>query len=258
MKNVRYGLALAALCSSSMLFSQGVVDALKYSQQDIRGTARYMGMAGAFGALGGDITTLSQNPAGIGVYRNSDIAATIDLSNQLSSVNTAGNRMSDSKFNVSCNNFGFVWTVLFNQEALKNLNFGFAYNKQKSFDRSYKAGYSGITGASSLSGYIAHLSEGYYVADLRGSNNYNPYDNLSNPWLNVLGAESYLINPKSPTGDSWNSIVGNGTNTAGDLYVREKGSIDEYNFNVGGNIYNVFYWGLGIAVTDFSYDIQSG
>ena len=78
MKNVRYGLALAALCSSSMLFSQGVVDALKYSQQDIRGTARYMGMAGAFGALGGDITTLSQNPAGIGVYRNSDIAATID------------------------------------------------------------------------------------------------------------------------------------------------------------------------------------
>ena len=53
MKNVRYGLALAALCSSSMLFSQGVVDALKYSQQDIRGTARYMGMAGSFGALGG-------------------------------------------------------------------------------------------------------------------------------------------------------------------------------------------------------------
>lgn len=48
MKNVRYGLALAALCSSSMPFSQGVVDALKYSQQDIRGTARYMGMAGRF------------------------------------------------------------------------------------------------------------------------------------------------------------------------------------------------------------------
>ena len=126
MKNVRYGLALAALCSSSMLFSQGVVDALKYSQQDIRGTARYMGMAGAFGALGGDITTLSQNPAGIGVYRNSDIAATIDLSNQVSSVNTAGNRMSDSKFNVSCNNFGFVWTVRINQEALKNKKYGFA------------------------------------------------------------------------------------------------------------------------------------
>ena len=62
-----------------MLFSQGVVDALKYSQQDIRGTARYMGMAGAFWGFGGGITTLSQNPGGIGVYCNFDIAATIDL-----------------------------------------------------------------------------------------------------------------------------------------------------------------------------------
>ena len=61
-----------------------------------------MGMAGAFGALGGDITTLGQNPAGIGVYRNSDIAATIDFSNQVSTVNTAGNNYSDSKFKFSC------------------------------------------------------------------------------------------------------------------------------------------------------------
>ena len=258
MKNVKYVLAWAALCSSPMLFGQGVVDALKYSQQDIRGTARYMGMAGAFGALGGDITTLSQNPAGIGVYRNSDIAATIDLSNQVSSVNTAGVKSTDNKFNFSCNNFGFVWTVRFNQEALKNLNFGFAYNKQKSFDRTYKTAYSGITGASSLSGYIAKLSEGYTADNLGYSDNssYDPYD--QNPWLNVLGYQSYLINPKSTASNTWGSIVGNGSTATGDLYVREKGSIDEYNFNIGGNIYNVFYWGIGLTVTDFSYDVQSG
>ncbi|WP_273390548.1 OmpP1/FadL family transporter [Barnesiella viscericola] len=258
MKSVKYVLAWAALCSSPMLFGQGVVDALKYSQQDIRGTARYMGMAGAFGALGGDITTLSQNPAGIGVYRNSDIAATIDLSNQVSSVNTAGVKSTDNKFNFSCNNFGFVWTVRFNQEALKNLNFGFAYNKQKSFDRTYKTAYSGITGASSLSGYIAKLSEGYTADNLGYSDNssYDPYD--QNPWLNVLGYQSYLINPKSSASNTWGSIVGNGSTATGDLYVREKGSIDEYNFNIGGNIYNVFYWGIGLTVTDFSYDVQSG
>ncbi len=256
MKNVKYILALTALWSGSMLFGQGVIDALKYSQQDIRGTARYMGMAGAFGALGGDITTLSQNPAGIGVYRNSDVSATIDLSNQVSSVNVAGNKYSDNKFSVACNNFGVVWAIRFNQEALKNLNFGFAYNKQKSFDRSYKAGYTGIANGSSLSNYIAQLSSGYSVDDLayRDNNSYNPYDN--SPWLNVLGYQSYLINPKGAS--TWEGIVGNGTVASGDLFVREKGSIDEYNFNMGGNIYNVFYWGIGIAVTDFSYDIQTG
>ena len=56
----------------------------------------------------------------------------------------------------------------------------------------------------------------------------------------------------------WSSIIGSGSLASGDLYVREKGSIDEYNFNIGGNIYDVFYWGIGVAVTDFSYDIQSG
>lgn len=257
MKNVRYALAWVALCSSPMLFGQGMTDALKYSQQDIRGTARYMGMAGAFGALGGDITTLSQNPAGIGVYRNSDVAATIDLSNQVSTVNTAGNTYSDNKFKFSCNNFGFVWTVRFNQEALKNLNFGFAYNKQKSFDRSYKTSYSGITGGSSLSSYIAQMAGGYSADNLAYADNssYNPYD--SKPWLSVLGYRSHLINPKGNT-SSWSSIVGSGSTATGDMYVREKGSIDEYNFNIGGNIYDVFYWGIGLAVTDFSYDIQSG
>lgn len=256
MKHIKYALAGAVLCSSPMLFGQGVVDALKYSQQDIRGTARYMGMAGAFGALGGDITTLSQNPAGIGVYRNSDIAATIDFSNQVSTVNTAGNNYSDNKFKFSCNNFGFVWTVRFNQDALKNLNFGFAYNKQKSFDRSYRTRYSNIMGANSLSGYIAKVSKGYTADDLGYADNssYNPYD--SSPWLSVLGAKSKLINPK--TSDTWSSIIGSGSLASGDLYVREKGSIDEYNFNIGGNIYDVFYWGVGVTVTDFSYDLQSG
>ena len=257
MKNVKYILALTALWSGSMLFGQGVIDALKYSQQDIRGTARYMGMAGAFGALGGDITTLSQNPAGIGVYRNSDVSATIDLSNQVSSVNVAGNKYSDNKFSVACNNFGVVWAIRFNQEALKNLNFGFAYNKQKSFDRSYKPSYTRIANGSSLSNYIAQLSSGYSVDDLAFRDNnssYNPYDN--SPWLNVLGYQSYLINPKGTS--TWEGIVGNGTAASGDLFVREKGSIDEYNFNMGGNIYNVFYWGIGIAVTDLSYNIQTG
>ena len=41
------------LCSISlMIYGQGETDALRFSQLDMRGTARYMSMAGAFGALG--------------------------------------------------------------------------------------------------------------------------------------------------------------------------------------------------------------
>ena len=48
-------------------FAQSAIDAYNLSQSDLRGTSRFMSMAGAFGALGGDLSTLTQNPAGIGV-----------------------------------------------------------------------------------------------------------------------------------------------------------------------------------------------
>ena len=51
-----------------MAYGQGAIDAYRISQPDMKGTARFMGMGGAFSALGGDLSTLSQNPAGIGIY----------------------------------------------------------------------------------------------------------------------------------------------------------------------------------------------
>ena len=60
--------------------AQTAIDAMSISGNDLRGTARFMSMGGAFTALGGDMSTLTQNPGGIGVYRSSDINLTLDLS----------------------------------------------------------------------------------------------------------------------------------------------------------------------------------
>ena len=46
-------------------FSQSQLDAFKHSQTELNGTARYLGMGGAFGALGGDISAMNTNPAGL-------------------------------------------------------------------------------------------------------------------------------------------------------------------------------------------------
>ncbi|HSH66758.1 MAG TPA: hypothetical protein VLB84_13425, partial [Bacteroidia bacterium] len=50
-------------------YSQNDIDAMRYSQLTFGGTARFNSMAGSMGALGGDISTLSFNPAGIGIFR---------------------------------------------------------------------------------------------------------------------------------------------------------------------------------------------
>ena len=57
--------------SSGWLFAQGEMDAYRFSQTELNGTARSMSMGGAFGALGGDMSVMSHNPAGLGVYRSS-------------------------------------------------------------------------------------------------------------------------------------------------------------------------------------------
>ena len=66
----------------SVLLGQSAIDAYQLSQGDLKGTARFVSMGGAFGALGGDLSTLNQNPAGIGVYRSSEIGVTMDINMQ--------------------------------------------------------------------------------------------------------------------------------------------------------------------------------
>ena len=75
MKKTIGTLALGLLCAVGTN-AQNETDALRYSLLNMGGTARYNAMGGAFGALGGDMTTLSINPAGIGVYRKSEFSFT--------------------------------------------------------------------------------------------------------------------------------------------------------------------------------------
>ena len=53
--------------------SQNINDALRYAQEDITGTARFRAMGGAFGALGGDFSSLNVNPAGSVIFANNQI-----------------------------------------------------------------------------------------------------------------------------------------------------------------------------------------
>jgi hypothetical protein len=72
-------LIFVALSILTGVNAQNVDDALRYSQIFYGGTARFMSMGGAFTALGGDISSLSQNPAGIGVFRSSELTITPQL-----------------------------------------------------------------------------------------------------------------------------------------------------------------------------------
>ena len=54
-------LLLIVFLFATQLYSQNEIDALRYSQQNIFGTAKFNSMGGSFGSLGGDFSTLSYN-----------------------------------------------------------------------------------------------------------------------------------------------------------------------------------------------------
>ena len=61
MKKVYVSILAAAIPAIGL--AQSAVDAYTLGTNEMRGTARFMSMGGAFTALGGDLSSLNQNPA---------------------------------------------------------------------------------------------------------------------------------------------------------------------------------------------------
>lgn len=84
------------LLSAFWGFSQTTADIVRFSQSTNFGTARSTAMSGAFGALGGDLSTFSTNPAGIGVFRKSEVSITPSFS--FSNTKSGNRSASDNSF----------------------------------------------------------------------------------------------------------------------------------------------------------------
>jgi len=233
------------VCASS--FAQGEIDAYRYSNNDLSGTARGQAMGGAFGALGGDVTGVAINPAGLGIYRTSEIVANISLSSPM----TSENSFNESAAKVSFDNLSYVRYCPLISGNLLSLNFGFNYNKIKDFNQTYST--SCTNRKNSLTDYMALLSDGIYTTSFDN----NPYDNHSIPWLSVLAWDSYLIDPKKGVNNQYESILNENEQVSPSLRVSEKGRIESYDFSVSTNVSNNFFWGITVSITDISYVMKS-
>ena len=85
---------LLAMATAS---AQNAYDAEKLLGNDLNGTARLVGMGGAMGALGGDISVMSSNPAGIGIFRSNDVSVSFGFNNTSTKSNFSGVSMNENK-----------------------------------------------------------------------------------------------------------------------------------------------------------------
>jgi len=252
-------LAMAVILNCSFAMSQTEFDALKIIQPDINGTARYMGMAGAFGALGGDVSAIKDNPAGLGIYRSSEITTTLDLSLQSSKSVWNGTTANDNLDNLRFNNFSYVkatptYRSLSGNQGLLSSNWSFSYNRLKSFNRNstIKSGQS----ASSISDYMAYFTQGLTSSDLTYTQNYEPFGEKTIPWLSVIGYENGIITQSANNDvNSWKSTIN--TMVIPTYTLHETGYIDEYSIGWAGNFSNRFYLGTTFNVQSVNYNARS-
>ena len=139
--------ALFAVTLTSYSQSLGYQDlALLFSQDDANGTARFTSMAGAFGALGGDISVMNINPAGLAVFNNSSFTGSFNSRNTDITSNYYGTSRNnqDQFFNLSQAGAVLVFDTGKNSDWNK-FAIGFNYRITKDFTNSFNVrGNSGI------------------------------------------------------------------------------------------------------------------
>jgi len=271
MKKIHITVILLAV--SMGLKAQGnEIDAYTLSTPELNGTSRSMAMAGAFGALGGDISVISSNPAGLGIYRSSETAGTFDVSMVSTATNWLGVKTEMNKNRYTFNNVGVE--LYFPTNAENHWNIAFSYNRLKNFNRRYRMRNNGQD--YSMADYAAWrasnaFSNGWITKDelTLVSGEYDPYNNrnLSGQWLPILGYEAGYFDNFIKNSNSYQSAFGYG-NEAGtewscvspnqqSLMINEDGNIDEYNIGFGTNISNVLFLGASLTMTDINYRYHS-
>ena len=224
--------ATIALLFTGMTWAQTEYDALKVAQYDINGTARYVSMGGAFGALGGDPSAIKDNPAGLGIYRKSEINGTMGLSLQGASATWNNGNGSNDSYKLGFNNFSYVmafptWRSEKNNSGIQSSNFSFAYNRLKNFNRQVTV--NGGALGTSMTDYMAYFTNGITSYDLTYERNvYDPFDNTNIPWISVLAYEGYLMNEIGENSGSWESFLDFGETVTPKYVMRESGFIDEF------------------------------
>ncbi|MDR1161991.1 MAG: outer membrane protein transport protein [Tannerellaceae bacterium] len=257
----------ALVLVSSAVFSQEQLDAYRMAQTDLFGTARYMSMGGAFGALGGDISVMNVNPAGLAVYRSSEFVTTLSLNSASSESNWEELKATGSRTRLYFDNIAYVtYFPTSSDEGLLGWNVGFSYNRVKNFNKSYSLR-GNANSLYSLSDYMAERAYGINVNDLKITSGYDPYSSKDvNDWLSVLGYDAGYFESYKDNNKKYYSAFGENDGSGkwnpyqlkvAELNVNEWGGIDQYDIAFGLNISNKLMLGATVAITDISYHYTS-
>ena len=225
---------------SPIAYSQ---DVQRFAERSTIGSARYVGMGGAMTAIGGDPSAAMVNPAGLGLYRRSEISVSIDETIDNTQQVGSNDTYQRTRFAAPQISAIWAWGNSQKQRGLVYNNFMFSHNRLATFNRDIVvkgAGMGMVPTICNITNDEGGVSEEFLVN--------KPWDNVDIGWLSILGYEAYLIDPIE--NNKWKPAV---DFTDGSLSISETGTSDQYTLSWAGNISNQWYIGIGLNIPTINY-----
>lgn len=200
------------------------------STSDVIGTARYVGMGGALGALGADISAISSNPAAIGLYRRSDVALTaggIWQKNKQYKEDKTGRGTFDQ--------FGIVGAFKVNAPKVRYFNVAFNYQKKFNFFNAYYADNHHLGGLSQADA-MADVANKFYDENTFGN---TLYGTMYDAWI-YDDDEKGFYNAHSADRNRFSSYT--------------TGSVQAFDINFSTNVLDRYFVGLTIGIDNVDYN----
>ena len=236
---MRKYIAMMAIAAALPAMGQETYENMKIVAEDLNGTARYVGMGGALEALGADISTISTNPAGVGLFRRSNISLSFGLVSQEGVSDFA----SLSKTNMSFDQAGFVYTGFSGDDSWANLSFNF--HKSRNFDFILSAADNLDNASQNKQTYAKAKSGLLYEVVGDGVPDFNrSYASCSQ--LDDIYARNMNYDSDKNTWYYDNA-------TAYTLNRAHEGYVGEYDINLSGGINNRVFLGLTVGIHDVHY-----
>ncbi|MFT6353503.1 MAG: hypothetical protein ACJAXD_000483 [Cryomorphaceae bacterium] len=240
-------LLIAALLFSAALtsYAQNDADVQRYTANYFSGTARFQSMGGAFGSLGGDMSALHINPAGVAVFRFGEISFTPAYEfNTINAVTPFASR-EESKAKMVVNNLGFVLANEIDHPEWRSVNFSVTYNRINTFNDVTR-----LTGQSTafdgLAGDFLFEANGLFIDEL-------------NDFSAGLAYDAFVLDNANRTDstsiDDGEYVMGFDQNELIETtqIAERDGRLSETALTIGANYDDRLYLGFGLGFQDITY-----
>ncbi|WCO02431.1 OmpP1/FadL family transporter [Psychroserpens ponticola] len=253
---------MIGVLSMSNINAQDITDALRYSKDNIQGSARFRALSGAFGALGGDMSAVNLNPAGSAIFNRSHASISLSYLNTNNDVSYFGKRNSTSNSNIDLHQAGgaFVFASTDKGSSWKKFVISVAYDKTANHEDQWFANGSNTN---SIDSYFLEYAQGLRLDEISrftGESISQAYAEIGSFYGSrnqqaYLGYESFIIEPVNETNENsiYTSNIAIGTFNQQYDYIA-RGYNGKVSFNASAQYEDRLYLGINLNTHFINYD----